>query len=252
MPGSSAGSAWVLFSGYGFAQAHGTPLPPDTEQTLRIARYSLWTLRRSRTWREALESYRLFDPRVRGYEVLDTEAPATRRQLSVAADRFSVYEQLLRIAPPLEGKRMPVAGQGPHAFPVSRTMAVVDLPPVPHTPVVAHDMDLEPAGGGEPWSSPGRAWSVPLRRWTPHTPAPVRGGRRAGWSGCGPSTCPPERTARSARPARTRTSRLRSTGSSTCSASSARARARCATSSLSISRSSASAPPSWSPMSRRC
>ncbi|MEU1221389.1 hypothetical protein [Streptomyces microflavus] len=150
MPGSSAGSAWVLFSGYGFAQAHGTPLPPDTERTLRIARYSLWTLRRSRTWREALESYQLLDPRARGYEVPDTEAPATRRQLSVAADRFSVYEQLLRTAPPLKGKRMPVAGQGPHAFPVSRTMAVVDLPPVPHTPVVAHDMDLEPAGGGEP------------------------------------------------------------------------------------------------------
>ncbi|MFI0777161.1 hypothetical protein [Streptomyces sp. NPDC021212] len=150
MPGSPAGSAWVLFSGYGFAEAYGAPLPPDTAQTLRVARYSLWTLRRSRTWREALESYQLFDPRVRGYDVPDTESPATRRELSVAGDRFPVYEQLLRAAPPLAGKRLPVAGQGPHAFPVSRTMAVVDLPPVPHTPLVAHDMDLEPAGGGEP------------------------------------------------------------------------------------------------------
>ncbi|MEV7896657.1 hypothetical protein ACIP72_34315 [Streptomyces cyaneofuscatus] len=150
MPGSSAGSAWVLFSGYGFAEAYGAPLPPDTERTLRTARYSLWTLRRSRTWREALESYQMFDPRVRGYDVPDTEAPATRRELSVATDRFPVYERLLRTAPPLAGKCMPVAGQGPHAFPVSRTMAVVDLPSVPHTPVVAHDMDLQPAGGGEP------------------------------------------------------------------------------------------------------
>ncbi|MFJ9311127.1 pPIWI_RE_Z domain-containing protein [Streptomyces cyaneofuscatus] len=150
MPGSSAGSAWVLFSGYGFAEAYGAPLPPDTERTLRTARYSLWTLRRSRTWREALESYQMFDPRVRGYDVPDTEAPATRRELSVATDRFPVYERLLRTAPPLAGKCMPVAGQGPHAFPVSRTMAVVDLPSVPHTPVVAHDMDLQPTGGGEP------------------------------------------------------------------------------------------------------
>ncbi|WP_198602891.1 hypothetical protein [Streptomyces noursei] len=150
MPGSPAGSAWVLFSGYGFAEAHGAPLPPDTAQTLRVARYSLWTLRRSRTWREALESYQMFDSRVRGYEVPDTESPATRRELSVAGDRFPVYEQLLRAAPPLAGKRMPVAGQGPHAFPVSRSMAVVDLPPVPHAPLVAHDLDLEPAGGGEP------------------------------------------------------------------------------------------------------
>ncbi|MFE3148771.1 hypothetical protein ACFXJ6_19295 [Streptomyces sp. NPDC059218] len=150
MPGSPAGSAWVLFSGYGFAEAYGALLPPDTTQMLRVARYSLWTLRRSRTWREALESYQLRDPRVRGYDVPDTESPATRRELSVAGDRFPVYEQLLRVAPPLAGKRIPVAGQGPHAFPVSRTMAVVDLPPVPHTPLVAHDIDLEPAGGGEP------------------------------------------------------------------------------------------------------
>ncbi|WP_030375917.1 pPIWI_RE_Z domain-containing protein [Streptomyces rimosus] len=150
MPDSPAGSAWVLFSGYGFAEAYGAPLPPGTARTLRVARYSLWTLRRSRTWREALESYQMFDPRVRGYDVPDTESPSTRRELSVAGDRFPVYEQLLRSAPPLAGKRMPVAGQGPHAFPVSRTMAVVDLPSVPHIPLVAHDMDLEPLGGGEP------------------------------------------------------------------------------------------------------
>ncbi len=49
MPGSPAGSAWVLFSGYGFAEAHRAPLPSDAAKTLRIARYSLWTLRRSRT-----------------------------------------------------------------------------------------------------------------------------------------------------------------------------------------------------------
>ncbi|MFI0976537.1 hypothetical protein ACH4SP_05865 [Streptomyces sp. NPDC021093] len=150
MPGRPAGSAWVLFSGYGFAGAYGAPLPPDAKQTLRVARYSLWTLRRSRTWCEALESYQLFDPRVRGYDVPDTESPATRRELSVASDRFSVYEQLLRAAPPLAGTRMTVAGQGPHAFSVSRTTAVVDLPRVPHTPLVAHDMNVEPAGGGEP------------------------------------------------------------------------------------------------------
>ncbi|KND32839.1 pPIWI_RE_Z domain-containing protein [Streptomyces acidiscabies] len=150
MPGSPAGSAWVLFSGYGFAEAYGVPLPSDTAQTLRVARYSLWTLRRSRTWREELEKYQQFDPRVRGYDVPDAESPAVRRELSVGSDRFLVYEQLLCTAPPLAGKSMPVAGQGPHAFPVSRTMAVVDLPSVPRTPLVAHDLDLEPAGGGEP------------------------------------------------------------------------------------------------------
>ncbi|MFJ6738186.1 hypothetical protein ACIQOU_04635 [Streptomyces sp. NPDC091279] len=150
MPGSPAGSAWVLFSGYGFAEAYGVPLPPNAAKTLRVARYSLWTLRRSRAWREALESYQRFDMRVRGYDVSDTESPAVRRELSVASDRFQAYEQLLRTAPPLAGKRLPIAGPGPHAFPVSRSMAVVDLPVVPDVPVVAHDMDMEPAGAGAP------------------------------------------------------------------------------------------------------
>ncbi len=150
MPGTSAGSAWVLFSGYGFAEAHGAPLPPDAAKTLRVARYSLWTLRRGRAWREALERYQQFDARVRGYDVPDTDVSAARREISVAGDRFQIYDHLLRVAPPLAGKRMPVAGPGPHAFPVSRSLAVVDLPIVPHAPVVAHDTDMAPVGDGEP------------------------------------------------------------------------------------------------------
>ncbi|MEU0840950.1 hypothetical protein ABZ370_15960 [Streptomyces sp. NPDC005962] len=150
MPGTPAGSAWVLFSGYGFAEAYGVRLPPDAAKTLRVARYSLWTLRRGRAWRDALERYQRFDARARGYDVPDTEVLAARREISVASDRFQVYEQLLQVAPPLAGKRLPVAGPGPHAFPVSRSLAVVDLPVVPHTPVVAHDMEMVPVGEGRP------------------------------------------------------------------------------------------------------
>ncbi|MER8231457.1 hypothetical protein [Streptomyces sp. NPDC094049] len=150
LPGTPAGSAWVLFSGYGFAEAYGAPLPPDAERTLRVARYSLWTLRRSRAWREALDRYQQVDARARAYDVPDTEAPAVRREISVASDRFDVYDQLLRVAPPLAGKPLPVAGPGLHTFAVSRSLAVVDLPVVPHTPVIAHDLDMPPAGDGEP------------------------------------------------------------------------------------------------------
>ncbi|MFG2113637.1 hypothetical protein ACGFRB_13550 [Streptomyces sp. NPDC048718] len=150
LPGVPAGSAWVLFSGYGFASAYGVTLPPDATRTLRVARYSLWTLRRGRAWREALLRYQKSDANARAYDVPDTEAPAMRRVISVAEDRFDAYDRLLKVAPPLAGKRMPVAGQGPHAFPVSRSLAVVDLPAVPHAPLVAHDMDLAPAGGGDP------------------------------------------------------------------------------------------------------
>nr|WP_282548295.1 hypothetical protein [Streptomyces rochei] len=252
MPGSPAGSAWVLFSGYGFAEAHRAPLPSDAAKTLRIARYSLWTLRRSRTWLDALDTYQRFDARVRAYDVPDADAPAARRDLSVAGDRFSVYEQLLRAAPPLAGKRLPVAGQGPHAFPVSRTMAVVELPPVPRTPLVAHDMDLEPAGGGEPL--------IFTRESLEHTAAEMDAQHARSGKGRAPRWL--ERlqsfylsTKRNGTFHKSRKDEdfaSRSTAFSTCSASSAQARAHCATSSPSISPSWASAPPSSSPMSRRC
>ncbi|WP_328913029.1 MULTISPECIES: hypothetical protein [unclassified Streptomyces] len=150
MPDSPAAHAWVLFSGYGFAEAYGVRLPPDATRTLRVARYSLWTLRRGRAWREALERYQRFNPSLRGYDVPDSELSAVRCEISVGSDRWGIYERLLRVAPPLAGKRLPVAGPGPHAFPVSRSMAVVDLPLVPHTALVAHDMDVTPPGGGEP------------------------------------------------------------------------------------------------------
>ncbi|MFD3520233.1 hypothetical protein [Streptomyces sp. NPDC058653] len=150
MQGTPAGHAWVLFSGYGFVQAYGVPLPPDAERILRVARHSLWTLRRSRAWREALERYQRFPAPMRGFDVPDPESPASLREVSLGCDRWGVYDRLLRFAPPIAGKRLPVAGQGPHAFSLSRSTAVAEIPPLARAPLVAHDMDLEPAGSGEP------------------------------------------------------------------------------------------------------
>ncbi|MGW5353727.1 pPIWI_RE_Z domain-containing protein [Streptomyces sp. NPDC004031] len=150
MPDSPAGEAWVLFSGYGFAKAYGILLPPDAERTLRVARYSLWTLARRRAWREALDRYQRLAQALRGYDVTLVDSAAVRQETWVGKQRWQAYDHLLTAAPPLAGRRRPVAGSGPHAFPVGRTLAVVDLPEVTPTPLVAHDLDLIPAGGGEP------------------------------------------------------------------------------------------------------
>ncbi|MFE7664634.1 pPIWI_RE_Z domain-containing protein [Streptomyces celluloflavus] len=146
---SPAAHAWVLFSGYPFAQVSGVSLPPDSEAVLRAGRYSMWTLRRRRAWREALDRYQGFNRALRGFDVPDPDRPALRRDLSVADDRWDTYDELLRVAPPLAVARLKVAGPGPHAFPVSRTMAEVDLPSVPHAPLIRHDMDALPLGQGE-------------------------------------------------------------------------------------------------------
>ncbi|PJN27038.1 hypothetical protein [Kitasatospora sp. CB02891] len=149
MPGAPANQAWVLFGGYGFAQAYRVPLPPGTDEMLRTARYSLWTLARGRAWEVALERYQRMDPVLRGYDVASVGAPAVRQEISVGTGRWSAYDRLLSAAPPLAGRRPRVAGPGPHAFPVGRSLAVVDLPVVSSTPLVSHDLHLRPAGEGE-------------------------------------------------------------------------------------------------------
>ncbi|MFI2611818.1 hypothetical protein [Kitasatospora sp. NPDC018619] len=149
MPDAPAAHAWVLFSGYGFAKAYVAGLPEDAERTLRVARYSLWALGRSRTWRDALEYYQRIDPALRGYEVRNSEQSAARCEVEIGRQRWQIFDGLLRAAPPLAGSPQKVAGPGHFGFPVSRAMAVVELPEVRKGPMVAHDVDLSPAGGGE-------------------------------------------------------------------------------------------------------
>ncbi|MGW4971905.1 pPIWI_RE_Z domain-containing protein [Streptomyces albidoflavus] len=150
MPEAPVSEAWVLFSGYGFARAYSVPLPPDADRTLKIARYSLWTLARRRAWGEALERYQRMEPALRGYDVEHVGASATLREVSVGTERWHAYDRLLSQVPPLAGQRLPTAGPGPHAFTVGRSLAVVDLPEVRPAPMVAHDVNFVPEGGGEP------------------------------------------------------------------------------------------------------
>ncbi|MFI5985619.1 hypothetical protein ACIBEA_32765 [Streptomyces sp. NPDC051555] len=150
MPGSPATHAWVLFSGYPFASAWGVGHPQAVEQQQRVARHSLWTLGRRRAWRDALERYQKLAPALRGFDVTDPDRPAVRREVSVAGRRWQDYDEVLRVAPPLAGVRPAQAGEGTYAFPLSRSMAVVDLPQLPQAPLIAHDVDRPPPGGGEP------------------------------------------------------------------------------------------------------
>ncbi|MFE2043782.1 hypothetical protein ACFXAZ_23190, partial [Streptomyces sp. NPDC059477] len=73
-----AEDAWVLFSGYPFARAWGA-VDETGEQTLRTARYTLWTWSRRRAWADALKEYQRLDRQLRAYDVADLERPAVRR-----------------------------------------------------------------------------------------------------------------------------------------------------------------------------
>ncbi|MFD7904619.1 hypothetical protein ACFV4G_20505 [Kitasatospora sp. NPDC059747] len=150
VPGAPAAEAWALFSGYPFARAWGT-VDPAGEQTLRTARHTLWIWGRRLAWTEALEEYQCLDRQLRAYDVTDPEHPAVRRaSLSVAPDRWEVYDRLLQAAPVFAGRPLAFAGSGRHAFPVGRQLASVRLPDLTLPPPVRHDLAAPPVNKGEP------------------------------------------------------------------------------------------------------
>lgn len=150
MRGAAAAEAWVLFSGYPFARARGIVLDAGREKMLSVARYTMWTLRRRRAWRDALETYQKIERPLRGYELGALEEPAMRCGISVANYRWDVYQGLFHRAPPLIGNALTPARPGPHAFLVGRNIATVDLPELSVAPPVGHDLEALPAGRGAP------------------------------------------------------------------------------------------------------
>lgn len=149
-PGAAAAEAWVLFSGYPFARVRGVAVDPEHDKMLHAVRYTMWTLRRRRAWRDALEAYQRIERPLRGYEVGSPDEPSTRCGISVANQRWDVYRSLLHRAPPLVGDVLAQAGPGPHGFLIGRNMATVDLPDLAVPPPVGHSMDTLPVGGGVP------------------------------------------------------------------------------------------------------
>ncbi|SEE41213.1 hypothetical protein SAMN05216489_06518 [Streptomyces sp. 3213] len=145
-----AEDAWTLFSGYPFARAWGA-VDAEGDQTLRTARHTVWTWGRRRAWAEALQEYQLIDRQLRGYEVADPGLPAVRRlSLSVAPDRWGIYELLLHEAPSFVGRPMKFAKAGWHAFPLGRHMSSVQLPESDLPSPIGHDLAAPPSNGGEP------------------------------------------------------------------------------------------------------
>jgi hypothetical protein len=156
MSGSPAAEAWALFSGYPFAQVWGALSTKADEQTLRVARYSLWGFRRKDAWLDALETYQDRDATLRGYDVPDPERPAIRLRPWLAGERWTRYAELLTAAPPFEGRPQSLAGPGTYRFPEGREQAFVTLPEEPGASApTGHDLDAPARHSGSlviPWA----------------------------------------------------------------------------------------------------
>ncbi|WP_344318028.1 hypothetical protein [Acrocarpospora pleiomorpha] len=149
MESAPAVEAWALFSGYPFAKAWGAVTSPQEEQTLRIARYTLWGFRRREAWLDALEQYQKHDSLLRGYDVPDASRPARRCAPWLASHRWRRYAELLASAPPFEGDPLTVAEEGRHSFQLGRDRAGVTLPKITGLGLpLGHDLALPRRGEG--------------------------------------------------------------------------------------------------------
>ncbi|MFJ7266392.1 hypothetical protein ACIQV3_06930 [Streptomyces sp. NPDC099050] len=117
-PGHAAEGAWPLLGGYGLTFASAAKLHTGTaEQTaLAAARHLLWPMRRGRMWRQSLDAYLHLPERLRAYQVPAAGEPAYRVPLKVAADRFTVYDDVLSRLPDFAVNPLPQAAAGEHRF----------------------------------------------------------------------------------------------------------------------------------------
>ncbi|GAA1898129.1 hypothetical protein [Actinomadura bangladeshensis] len=149
-PGEAGEGAYTLLGGYPFARAMGFAVTEQDETALASGRHLLWTLRRHRTWVQALETYRRFPERLRAYEVPPKERP-DRLSLTVANDRFTVYDAALSAPPPFAAEKFKLAPAGRSSFVERRRMASVTLPAELARPRPAgHDLSAGRRGNGAP------------------------------------------------------------------------------------------------------
>ncbi|MEV5543615.1 hypothetical protein AB0L13_43040 [Saccharopolyspora shandongensis] len=150
MPENPVRGAWTLFSGYPFAVHRGIVTTEQQRRKLRIARFELWTRRRRSAWLDALDRYNEFDEALRAYCKIDLDSPAMRRTLSVAPDRFDVYDSLLAGPAPFEGGTIETAEPGPHSFRRGQELVTVHLPDVDLSEPEGHALDEPARNGGAP------------------------------------------------------------------------------------------------------
>ncbi|MCA1186189.1 MULTISPECIES: hypothetical protein [unclassified Saccharopolyspora] len=150
MPENPVRGAWTLFSGYPFATHRGLVTTEQQRRTLSIARFELWTRRRRSAWLDALDRYSEFDEGLRAYCKIDLDSPAERRTLSVAPDRFDVYESLIAGPAPFEGGPIETAEAGPHSFRRGQELVTVHLPDVDLPEPEGHDLGEPARNGGAP------------------------------------------------------------------------------------------------------
>lgn len=156
MPTRAAADAYTLFGGYPYAEAFGDGRSETHRLMVRRARHYLWDMRRRRQWNRAVEAYMTLPQELRGYDLTSLDDVPQQRSPSHASDRFTCYGDLLSQPPAFARKRLPIAGEGEHRFPVGDRHHSVVFPPglLSDEEPSGHDLNALPAHQGAAITAP--------------------------------------------------------------------------------------------------
>ncbi|MCC3766829.1 hypothetical protein [Streptomyces sp. UNOC14_S4] len=152
-PDDSADGAYTLLGGYPFARAAGLAGTREHDSMLAAARHLLWTLRRGRAWKQALDAYRRVPERLRAYEVPreGTGGPPRRLRPTVAVGRIAVYDDALATLPDFARRSFSLAPAGRSNFRERRRTTSVTIPAqLVFGRPPGHDLAASRPGGSEP------------------------------------------------------------------------------------------------------
>jgi len=127
LPEQPVAAAWALWAEYGYAEGLGIPVSGEQRRMQQVAAHLLDKLVGRRNWERNLAAYRALPEGLRGWTV-DEDFQFHRRDPSAAPDRFAVYDQTLRQAPPLRRGRVALAAPGRYRVASTRDASSVTIP----------------------------------------------------------------------------------------------------------------------------
>ncbi|EAZ89223.1 pPIWI_RE_Z domain-containing protein, partial [Crocosphaera chwakensis] len=129
VPNTTAGSLWVLLTGYDYSFAESQNWTEEQRQMLSIARHLLAQYASPKLWSDALDRYQEYPEETRGYEITELGTFQRQTNITVANNRFEVYERTLTTPVALsQRKEVSWATEGQYKCEVEKRMDTVNIP----------------------------------------------------------------------------------------------------------------------------
>ncbi|MDJ0730828.1 MAG: hypothetical protein QNJ33_12620 [Crocosphaera sp.] len=128
VPNTTAGSLWVLLTGYDYSFTESQNWTQEQRKMLSIARHLLAQYASPKLWSDALDRYQEYPEETRGYEITELGAFERRTNITVANNRFEIYERTLTNPVALsQRKEVSWATEGQYKCEVEKRMDTVTI-----------------------------------------------------------------------------------------------------------------------------